>query len=684
MSSLRREAACQRKSVPMTSTRSLALPTTPALNTSASGAARANARPSPFEGVRAFFRHHGALAPAVRLLRQIPLQAKVAVVASGFVSAAVLVGVAYAEKVLQVDRAARLAVEGSIHLRALTPLQDGTWMSMASPSPIGGAKLDAGLDRAWMQSLNIARGELPPGGTRGARNPAIDPAIDAAWDRLQIAWAAALSPPVASEPRVASLIDLSQAISEYRDRVVSASGLLRTPDPDTYLLASAWSTGLPALAESLAAASGRASATPPAGMGRETDVAQMALQRLRLQLEQMAPVHPSAEAETAAQAVLATSDAALRAARAGDGARFQALAGEALARIGDLERELASLLERALAQRLHDGRQDLLLVTLGVVFLLGVGVYLLIGFHRVMAGGLRSLSGEVRRMAEGDLSARPTPRGHDEVAEALQSLGGSLAMLSEMFATVRQGVAAVAQASEAIARGNGELAERTARTTRQLQQVVASVNLYMDQLDQSARRVDEAAGMVDLMRLEAARSRSNMSQLQARMQDLQIRSREIADIVSVIDGISFRTSVLALNASIEAAKAGESGRGFAVVAQEVRRLARRSTESARSIQDIVARSTEDIVQGAALADRTGEALKATDLHVARVHESMQQIVHLTRGGEANSHAILDSIHELDQLTGENGVLVEQIAAASIALSGSGNELSRRAENFKLG
>lgn len=664
----------------MTSTRSLALPTTPALKTSESGAARANARPSRFEGVRAFFRHHGALAPAVRLLRQIPLQAKVAVVASGFVSAAVLVGVAYAEKVLQVDRAARLAVEGSLHLRALTPLQDGTWMSMASPSPIGGPKPDAGLDRAWMQSLSIARGGLTPGDTRAAR----DPTIDAAWDRLQIAWAAALSPPGAGEPRVASLIDLSQAISEYRDRVVSASGLLRTPDPDTYLLASAWSARLPALAESLAAASGLASVTPMAGMGREAAIAQMALQRLRLQLEQMAPVHPSADAETAAQAVLATSDAALRAARAGNGARFQALAGEALARIGDLERELASSLERALAQRLHDGRQDLLLVTLGVVFLLGVGVYLLIGFHRVMAGGLRSLSGEVRRMAEGDLSARPTPRGHDEVAEALQSLGGSLAMLSDMFATVRQGVSAVAQASDAIARGNGELAERTARTTRQLQQVVASVNLYMDQLDQSARRVDEAAGMVDLMRLEAARSRSNMSQLQARMQDLQVRSREIADIVAVIDGISFRTSVLALNASIEAAKAGESGRGFAVVAQEVRRLARRSTESARSIQDIVARSTEDIVQGAALADRTGEALRATDLHVARVHESMQQIVQLTRGGEANSHAILDSIHELDQLTGENGVLVEQIAAASVALSGSGNELSRRAETFKLG
>lgn len=642
------------------------------------GAARPSEAGRLFSGLHAFFRHHGALAPAVRLLRRLSLQGKVAVVGSGFVAAAVLLGAAYGQRVLEEDRASRAALDGASQLRALTPLQQGVWTAGAGrPSKGLAAQIPAAS-----QALADLRHRLPVDLSAAEA----DPLSAAAWKRLESAWTAAA---VASAP-VSAWVELSEAINGYRGQIVSSSGLLRTADAQTYRLGVLLAGSLPELAQRLASAAAWDAPDPSFPGALQTDDhvreivhARVAFERLRLELARLSGDGLTLEAQPAVVAALKRIESAFQAAPGG-GPAFARQAQAALVEITALDNALASALEAGLRHRLAEGRRDLAAVAIAVTALLGVGFYLLIGFHRVMAGGLRSLSDEVKRMAEGDLSARPTPRGDDEVAEALQSLGGSLAMLSDMFATVRQGVAAVAQASDAIARGNGDLAERTSATTRQLQQVVNSVNLYMEQLDQSARRVDDAAAMVEMMRLEAARSRSNMGQLQGRMQLLQDRSREIAAIVEAIDGIAFRTNVLALNASIEAAKAGDAGRGFAVVAQEVRRLARRSAESARSIQEIVGRSTEDILQGAALADRTGAALQATDQHVARVHESMQQIVQLTRGGEANSRTILQSIHELDRLTGENGVLVDQIAAASMALSGNGNELATRVAGFKLG
>ncbi|MCL4699772.1 MAG: hypothetical protein KJ023_22390, partial [Burkholderiaceae bacterium] len=158
---------------------------------------------------------------------------------------------------------------------------------------------------------------------------------------------------------------------------------------------------------------------------------------------------------------------------------------------------------------------------------------------------------------------------------------------------------------------------------------------------------------------------------------------EIDAIVGLIDGIAFRTNILALNASIESAKAGDAGRGFSVVAQEVRRLAGRSADNARQISEIIGAAREDIERGAALADHTGGDLTSTDALMRQVHEAMRGVVQLTRQGQQRSQQVLDEVRGLMTLTEANGDLVHQIADASQALSAQGEELSRRVENFKL-
>jgi methyl-accepting chemotaxis protein len=167
------------------------------------------------------------------------------------------------------------------------------------------------------------------------------------------------------------------------------------------------------------------------------------------------------------------------------------------------------------------------------------------------------------------------------------------------------------------------------------------------------------------------------------MTALRAKSREIGEIVTLIDAIAFRTNILALNASVEAGKAGELGRGFAVVAQEVRTLALRGSESARRIGDIVMRSTDDIELSGALAEETGLALAKADEHVDRIRVAVDDVAVLTRSGEKESGEILRQLTHIHDGTSKSLVLVEQLANASTALRAQGERLAHKVGQFRL-
>ena len=119
----------------------------------------------------------------------------------------------------------------------------------------------------------------------------------------------------------------------------------------------------------------------------------------------------------------------------------------------------------------------------------------------------------------------------------------------------------------------------------------------VQQLTACGQQVEKVVGLVQSLRLESARNRKQMQRLRERMQSLRGKSQEIGEMVTLIDNIAFRTNVLALNASVEASKAGEAGRGFAVVASEVRALAQRSASAAKEIKDLITVSVEQVSDG---------------------------------------------------------------------------------------
>jgi methyl-accepting chemotaxis protein len=248
---------------------------------------------------------------------------------------------------------------------------------------------------------------------------------------------------------------------------------------------------------------------------------------------------------------------------------------------------------------------------------------------------------------------------------------------------VRHGVGAITQASEQIADGNADLRTRSRRSAEGLDSLVLAVTRYTEQLQTCSRTVDQVVTTVRALRLDATRNRRQVQRLIERMGALRSNSREIGEIVNLIDGIAFRTNILALNAQVEASKAGDAGRGFAVVAQEVRALATRSADSARRVGDIIQRSTLDIEQSHALADDAGRSMAQADGHVDIIHTAMSEVATLTQHGDRESAAILDEIKVLKERTAQNLSLVDQLAIASDALRGQGERLSHKVGRFKL-
>lgn len=319
----------------------------------------------------------------------------------------------------------------------------------------------------------------------------------------------------------------------------------------------------------------------------------------------------------------------------------------------------------------------------GLVLAISLQFYLLYSFFLVVRGGLIHLNRHMENMAQGDLSARPVARGGDEVAHTMHAMTTALVHLSDLLASVQLGVGAVTQASQQVALGNGDLSVSNRDTAEGLSQVVQGVGRYAIELETCARHVESVVGTVQALRLEAVRNRKQMQRLREKMVALRGRSKEIGEIVTLIDAIAFRTNILALNASVEASKAGEAGRGFAVVAQEVRSLANRGAESAGRIADIVKRSSEDIELCGTLTQETSQAMAQTDEFVESIHAEVSEIALLTQNGEKESGVILSQLRGIEERTEKNLQLVDQLATASEALRLQGERLSYKVGQFRL-
>ncbi|WP_162300475.1 methyl-accepting chemotaxis protein [Corticimicrobacter populi] len=320
--------------------------------------------------------------------------------------------------------------------------------------------------------------------------------------------------------------------------------------------------------------------------------------------------------------------------------------------------------------------------------LIAAGSVLGIGIAMVMTRSVTRPLGEAvtlaNRVAAGDLTSRIEHASKDETGQLLRALDAMNGSLRSIVERVRTGADSISSATAQIAAGNQDLSSRTEEQASSLEETAASMEQITATVKNNASSAGEANRLVDGAASLTQQSVSVMSEVSSTMTAISDASRRIAEIINVIDSIAFQTNILALNAAVEAARAGEQGRGFAVVASEVRNLAQRSATSAKEIKSLIDESVATVGRGSALVSQAENIVRDVGKGTEPVIAIVNEISQASREQSDGIDQINVAIAQIDATTQQNAALVEEAAAAALALREQAAELVGSISHFRTG
>ena len=369
------------------------------------------------------------------------------------------------------------------------------------------------------------------------------------------------------------------------------------------------------------------------------------------------------------------------------------------------------LVDRTTAAKAY---RDALTTELGIsAFMLLVGIGIALSVSKSITGPLRTTVGRLHDIAagDGDLTQRLDADGRNELADLGRAFNGFTDKIQTLVRDIAGASSQLASAAEELSLTSGETSEHVGRQQHEIDQVATAINQMTATVEEVARHAAEAARATQetdrethagtevvgktIEAIEAvAREVESASAIISR---LSADSVEIGAVLDVIRGIAEQTNLLALNAAIEAARAGEQGRGFAVVADEVRTLASRTQVSTQDIQEKIERvqtgsnnAVAAMEQGQSKAGEAveqakhgGESLQTINQAVSSITDMNHQIASAAEEQSAVAEEINRNIHTISEAVDQSSTGAAQISSASEELAQLAARLQELVGQFRV-